>query len=136
LEKIIPPKFKNKASTLLDYVLENPRLAISENQELIIDKNKINDSNIIDIISDISRPRKSIAPTGSEALVHVLLKSNVPKELFGNKQRLDKPTPIYASPEKNLSDVSYTNDESSPTPKSSKSHTQKGGMLLKGWSSL
>jgi hypothetical protein len=132
LQKIIPKKFKDNAALILDFALENPRIDISDSHELIVDKNKIANSNIIDIISDISRPRKSIAPSGSEALVNVLLNSNVPKELFINKNRLSKlkSNSLYAAPDLD------TSSESDEPPKKTPKKQKGGSLFLKAWTNL
>jgi hypothetical protein len=131
--KIVPRKYKNNALLLLDYALENPRVNVSDKNELIIDKIKVDDSNIIDIISDISRPRKTSAPHGTDALMNVLLSSNAPRELFVNKQRISmhKSTlPLEYDDEEvyNESDISPTNLKAE-TPKHG-SKKQKGGLIF------
>lgn len=77
------------AELLIDFIRKQSAIQIEENGELTVDKNRIRNSNIIDIVHDLVRDRKSkILPVGLEPLVRVLKRENVPLEYIGNKSRL------------------------------------------------
>lgn len=96
---MVPKQWRNKASTLLAYVRKNPHIKWSDKNEMIIDGNKIVNSNIIDLINDLSRNRKSQPAVGADILMKKLLEDNIPRESIVNKSILSLGTPdIYVSP--------------------------------------
>lgn len=100
----IPPKWRKQAALLLQYTRKNPHMKWSEKGELVIGGNKIIGSNIIDLINDFSRSRKSEPAIGAEIFLEKLLSDNVPMEAIVNKNRLkliDKEI-NYATPERNV----------------------------------
>ena len=84
----VPQKSHKKARLLLKYTRNNPNIKWTDKGEMIVDGNKIVGSNIVDIINDLSRDRKSDAVIGSEVLLKKLVEQNVPKEVIVNKKRL------------------------------------------------
>jgi len=68
----------------------------------LIDGDRIRNSNITDIMYDLTRDRKNAAPVGTEYMIQTLKKANIPQEYIGNKNRLDlfhatPSTPYYSS---------------------------------------
>jgi hypothetical protein len=84
----IPPKIVKTAEIFLQYLQSNPNIEISDQGELILYGHAIKGSNIIDIVHDFSRQRKTQTPVlGAKELIKVLKRSNIPKEIIGNKLR-------------------------------------------------
>jgi len=81
---------------------KNSQTESGENGEVIIDDERIKNSNIIDIVHDLTRDRKNIAPMGTEHVINALRKANIPREFIGNKNRHElfdetPSTPHYSS---------------------------------------
>lgn len=92
----IPKKLEKQALSLLSHVKQNPNIQWSKNNELIVDGVKFEGSHIIDLIHDFTRAKK-VPAIGAEAFARALLRSNVPREVIGNRQRLklfEKPVMI------------------------------------------
>lgn len=89
LEGIPDTKLSN-ANLLLKFIQKTPNIQITENGEIIVDGNKIYGSNIIDLVHDLSRQRKTHAPAiGIAEIARALKKANVPIQAIGNKERLE-----------------------------------------------
>jgi len=83
------PKAQRRATTLLlNYVKDNPDLEWNEARELVYQGQRIPQSNVYDLVSDISRNRKLQSPAvGWEEFASALINQNVPQGAIGNKQR-------------------------------------------------
>lgn len=87
--KGIPESKIPQARLLTDFITNQNGIHIEDNGEIIINGTKINNSNIVDIIHDLIRDRKThLPPKGVEDLVKVLKRANIPLEYIGNKNRL------------------------------------------------
>jgi hypothetical protein len=129
----IPPKWRNQAAMLLQYTRKNPHMKWSEKGELIINGNKILGSNIIDLINDFSRSRKTKPVLGAEIFLEKLLADNIPMEAIVNKQRLnliDKEV-HYATPSPNVTPLIDDNDEKRHTPVRTRKIVRKRWQTLK-----
>jgi hypothetical protein len=104
--KNIPAKHTKQASSLLEFVKNNPKIQWSDENELIVDGVKFEGSHIVDLIDDFSRARSTQQPVrGAEAFARVLAKSNVPKSCIANKYRHDlfeKPVVLATPPSGNF----------------------------------
>jgi len=90
------------AKSLLDFIQKQPNIEVAENGEVVIDGDRIRNSNITDIMHDLTRDRKNAAPVGTDHLIQTLKEANIPLEYIGNKNRLDlfhatPSTPYYSS---------------------------------------
>jgi len=84
----IPKKHLPLAKSLTDFISKQQNIHIEDNGELTIDGTRIKNSNIIDIIHDLARDRKTHpAPVGIKHLTKALREANVPLEYIGNKNR-------------------------------------------------
>ncbi len=89
LMNTVPKKWHKQAALLLNYTRKNKQMTWSDKGELIFHGNKITGSNIIDLISDLSRDkRKSKPPIGAEIFLKNLIADNIPREIVVNKKRL------------------------------------------------
>ncbi len=84
----VPLAQKRGARLLLKYVRENPEMQWNEAKELIYNGVRIPHSNIVDLISDTSRNRKTAVPAiGWQEFADALMAQNVPENAIGNKNR-------------------------------------------------
>ena len=84
----IPIKNEKAAHALWDFVKRNDRIQIADKGEVILDGRKMLHTNIIDMIHDLSRDRKTQKPAnGIEEFVKILKESNLPREYVINKNR-------------------------------------------------
>lgn len=83
--KGIPKNKHRQASSLLNFIKQNPRIHLNNRGELIVDNRAILGSHIIDLVHDFTCERKfSVPALGHSALAAVLKTSNVPKRYIGN----------------------------------------------------
>ena len=122
----VPHRFQKQANLLLKYARKSPHIKWSDKGEMIVDGNKIVGSNIVDIINDLSRDRKTQPALGSDVFLKKLVDENVPTEIIVNKKRLSLlDRDVYASSEAKL----HTEDR--PSPKRT-----RGSSLLHNWTGL
>ena len=97
----IPKTHKATARLLLRHIEDTPEIEWNDKQELVIQGNTVPGSNIVDLIHDFSRPRKTVRPaTGWHELSEALKKTNVSREAVANKWRLqDEPRLAFVTPE-------------------------------------
>lgn len=80
------------AKLLTDFIMQQSNIQIENNGEISVNGSRIRNSNIVDIIHDLVRDRKThLPPTGVDRILGVLKQANMPLEYIGNKNRL----PLY-----------------------------------------
>lgn len=85
----IPKNKRSKAAMFINEVKKNKNLNVNENGELVVNGENFVGSNIVDIIHDFMRQRKTMKPVhGSIELAKVLAQSNIPHVYIGNPDRL------------------------------------------------
>ena len=89
LQSTLPPTLRSKGLNLLDHLTGLPGVSWDSKQQLVVDDKTINQSNIVDIVNDLVRDRKTYTspPKGWNELADVLTKTNVPKALINNSIR-------------------------------------------------
>ena len=86
----IPEKKIPQAKLLTDFITKQHPIQIEENGEITLNGTQIYNSNIVDIVHDLIRDRKTnLPPTGIENLARVLKQANMPLEYIGNKNRIN-----------------------------------------------
>lgn len=85
----IPKGLKNKAEQLMKKIMSNDNILSWNNKgELVIDNRTIKGSNMIDLMNEVLRKRKSLSPTiGIVDFSKALAELNIPHELIGNPGR-------------------------------------------------
>ena len=87
----IPKTYQRSAKTLLRELKRHQnRIQIDQNtNEVTIDGTKLIHSNLIDLLADITRPRKkAIPPMHAETFLRFISSLPIPEELIGNKTRI------------------------------------------------
>ena len=89
LQSTLPPTLRSKGLSLLDHLTTLPGVSWDSKQQLVVDDKTITQSNIVDIVNDLVRDRKTYTspPKGWNELADVLTKTNVPKALINNSIR-------------------------------------------------
>ena len=88
LLEAVPKPQQRGAKILLKYMQENPDIQWNQQKELVYKGTRIPNSNVISLVSDISRNRKNATlPTGWQEFAMALAEQNIPIEAIGNKQR-------------------------------------------------
>ena len=84
----LPVRLRNTGRLLLNYIRENPDISWTANREMVYRGNPIPGSNIFDLVSDLTRNRKSQhSPQGWREFSEALLRQNVPRAAVGNDRR-------------------------------------------------
>lgn len=83
----IPKMFKKKAQMLLRRLESSNDVSWDERGVVTIKGNVILGSNIIDLVSDVVRPRKTSNPLGWTQFTSFLKEINIPKEFISNPRR-------------------------------------------------
>lgn len=92
-----PKKFRGKAELLLDFVKTNPHIDWNERNELVVNNKVVPNTNIIDLLDDLSRPTTRRDPRGIQDFVNTLRNANVPETFIANRHRLEG-GPVNRSP--------------------------------------
>lgn len=84
LGKTVPKHLRTKAERLADLLRESGKIAWDEQNRLIVDGKPVEGTNIIDLINDALRRRKTFVPPGRRTFADQLRHINAPRELVGN----------------------------------------------------
>lgn len=89
IKQTLPPTLRGKGEALLEHLANLPGVSWDSKQQLILDDKTIDKSNVVDLVDDLVRDRKTIKPPpkGWDELADVLTKTNIPKALIGNSTR-------------------------------------------------
>ena len=82
----VPTTMKKKARLLMSMLQDHPILSWDEDGTVKMYGQPIPGSNI-DLVNDVLRQRKGIAPTGWQPFAEGLKAMNVPQDFMGNKKR-------------------------------------------------
>lgn len=82
-------RYVNKGRLLMDSVTNNPDLAINDKNELVYKGEKVEGSNIVDLVHAFSKPTKD-EPIGWREFGQALYNNNVPQTAITNKQLFRK----------------------------------------------
>lgn len=83
----IPKQYTRKAQILLEHIRRSPNIGWNERNELVLEGQAIPNSNIVDLLDDLVRPRAKLNPRGVGDFVRALKKVNVPETLINNRDR-------------------------------------------------
>lgn len=87
----LPPTKLQMGKTLLDFINKQDNIIVEKNKEVTINGTRIPHSNIIDLVHDLVRDRKTHLPAiGSDRFIDALRIANIPLEYIGNKNRLNQ----------------------------------------------
>lgn len=90
----LPKLYQKKGHLLIKHLKANPdRIRWNEKGTVFIDNEKIDGSNIIDLINDTSRNRKNVKAVGRKEFSSVLREIDTPREFIGNHDLLNITTP-------------------------------------------
>lgn len=90
IEKIIatlPKNSKKTGENLLDFITSadgKHKITWNEKGIVKVDKKEIHGSNIIDLVNDIARKRRTFTAVGRNTFVNILNELGVPREFIGN----------------------------------------------------
>lgn len=95
--RTIPKALKTKGELLFDRLCDNDLIAWDSYGTVSINKVSIPNSNIVDLVCDVVRCKKSSAgPVGWARFVEALRQINIPQEFIGNPHRRQEATPSSA----------------------------------------
>jgi hypothetical protein len=84
----VPKLMSHKAALLLQRLKNNPEIEWDESGQIIYKDVKIKHTNVVDLINDVLRQRKTVpSPPGWQIFAQALARDNVPYELVGNVKR-------------------------------------------------
>ena len=110
----IPRAFRTKAGLLYKLLQRDNNITWDERGTVYIKGQKLVGSNIIDLISDVSRSRKNSNPQGWKSFCDVLQASNIPRDLIGNPRRLKYVQGQYESSADGETDAESKDEQPSP----------------------
>lgn len=108
IAKSVPKHLRSKAERLAELLKAKGTVTWDERNRLIVDGKPVEGTNIIDLINDALRRRKTFKPPGRSDFADQLRRLNAPRELVGNedywkRQEDTSPdplkTPVRRSPE-------------------------------------
>ncbi len=84
----LPITQRRGARLLMKYIQRNPDLDWNGAREMVYKGTRVPNSNIFDLVSDMSRNRRNVTPPpGWEQFTAALMGANVPQNAVGNKRR-------------------------------------------------
>lgn len=83
----LPKTYKESALRIFDYLDQSGTVTWDSTGTVSLNNHILHNSNIIDLISDLTRPRKNFEPLGLSSFIKTLANINIPLELVGNEQR-------------------------------------------------
>ena len=100
---LVPKTYQGKARMLLEHLEEKTPFSWNDKYELTQNNQVMKGTNVVDIVNDFIRNRKTAnAPYGWEAVMRSLRESNIPREAIGNDRRWalfsTPPQPIQTTP--------------------------------------
>ena len=100
----VPKVYQQKAAALMKRIKEHPDLSWNERGELVIRGEPVMGTNMVDLVGDLVRRRKSFEPHGWQRLARALHDTNVPQDLIGHRERWtwmqDAPSVLEEAPQK------------------------------------
>ena len=83
----IPKPFMKKAQLLLEQIRKSPNIGWNTRNELLLGGERVQNTNIIDLIDELVRPRSKRNPRGIHEFVQALKENNLPETLINNQDR-------------------------------------------------
>lgn len=83
----VPKSHKGKAALLLKRMKASPDISWNEKGELKYKGDTVRGSNVVDLVNDVLRKRKTFNPEGWETFGDALREANVPQDLVGHEDR-------------------------------------------------
>ena len=77
----IPASYRNKARTLLDYIIKSKQLTWNERGEIMLDQHTVHGSHIVDLLKYTLFPYKHFTPLGIDQFRSALQAINIPRSL-------------------------------------------------------
>lgn len=116
--KYVPKAKKNKAQILLDHIQNTASINWNDRNELMVDGNTIPNTNIVDLITDLTKDKTASDPPGMKEFIGALGKTNVPRAAIQNKIRTAAiyPTPKRHQLRPNLEESDNEDDMDFSTP--------------------
>ena len=84
----VPKNLQKQAKLLIERVKRHPNVGWNQRGELLIQGQKVANSNMVDLVKDLLKKRKNVNPPGWKELATELRESNVPLEYIRNPDRL------------------------------------------------
>ena len=84
IAKTVPIKFRKKAEQLAEFLKSSGQVSWTDTGRLVLQGQEVQNTNIVDLINDALRQRKTFTPPGWENFAKELRRLNAPKELVGN----------------------------------------------------
>ena len=141
--RLTPVTFRAKAAEILDRMQESNHVSWDERGQLVIDGRPIEQSNMVDLINDVVRNRKTITPPlGWQEFATGLRTLNIPEEIIGNCEkfrfiRSETSNTVTSSPEINSDSEVFTTPDTTPSRgvRGSRNRLSKGrASLVINWS--
>ena len=90
----VPRQKQRNARLLVEFIENIPELSLTDKNEIRINNETIPNSNIIDLMADLTRDRREgPPPRGFQEFSALLHEHNVPLEAIGNRKRRETMTP-------------------------------------------
>lgn len=108
----VPANLRRKAKLMLQFIEQHPKMSWNDQGELMYAGRRIAGSNMIDLVNDMLRARKTVSsPRGWETFAQGLAEANVPQEAVGNKARWSWMLKRHHHPDSEKSETEPEEDE-------------------------
>ena len=105
----VPKTMQRKAKALLERIKSHPDMSWNDRGEFVYQNQTVSGSNMVDLINDMLRHRRSFQPRGWQDFARALRQTNVPQDMIGHRERWD-----WMHRESATSDAFSTADEATP----------------------
>lgn len=114
--RTVPKNLRQKAEAIMERIKRHPDMSWNERGEFVDRGRVLSGSNVVDLINDVLRHRKTFSPHGWQDFARALRQTNIPQDMIGHRQRWD-----WMHRNSATSDAFSTAEEQSPTPTRSRS---------------
>lgn len=83
----VPKTMRQKAEAILERISNQSNMGWNDRGEFVHNGEVVQGSNIVDLVNDMLRHRKTFQPRGWQDFARALRQSNVPLDLVGNRHR-------------------------------------------------
>lgn len=85
--RTVPKTLKKKAEAIMERIKRHPEMSWNTRGEFVYRGQALPGSNIVDLVNDVLRHRKTFSPHGWQDFARALRQTNTPQDMIGNRAR-------------------------------------------------
>ena len=131
--KTVPKNKKMAAQLLLHYLKTNPQIEWTRNGQLVLDGHSFEETNIIDIVNNLTRDLRQDLDLPTTEVTRALIKAQVPQRAFGNRhlKTIFLTRPMAATPRTQLQKKPQASVSAKPVPTKTSRQRERMAHLTK-----